>query len=153
MHHGEGVITARSRCRWTTVVVRQFSFIATSLSHPPAGIRSGVERAALRIPSPTGLIVWPDFFSVVWLLSELMVCAPGPVLYHSPPGGDRCTRMVRFPRFPFPCRQKEGSAGESVPGIPSLRTGSVTSGTSAGRSLIVLRDPHSDQEVSCEQHI
>jgi hypothetical protein len=34
----DGVIAAWSRWRWTIVVVRQFSLVATSLNHPPAGI-------------------------------------------------------------------------------------------------------------------
>jgi hypothetical protein len=34
----DGFIDAWSRWRWTIVVVRQFSLVATSLNHPPAGI-------------------------------------------------------------------------------------------------------------------
>jgi hypothetical protein len=45
-YQGEGVVIARSRWRWTIVVVRQFSLVATSLNQPPAGIRCGVEQAA-----------------------------------------------------------------------------------------------------------
>ena len=37
---GAGV-AAESRWRWTMVVVRQFSLVAISRIHPPAGIRSG----------------------------------------------------------------------------------------------------------------
>jgi hypothetical protein len=77
-YQGEGVIAARSRWRWTIVVVRQFSFVATSLNHPPAGIRRGVERAAWRIPSIAGRTAGQDFFSVVWSLCVVMVCSPGP---------------------------------------------------------------------------
>jgi len=57
--------------------------------------------------------------------------------------------MVRSPRFPFPCLRKEGSAGESVPGIPSLKTWSVNAGTSVWLSRVFPRDPHSDQRVGC----
>jgi hypothetical protein len=80
MVQDEGVDVARSRWRWTIVFVRQFSFVATSLNHPPAGIRRGVSRTVLRMPSSTGRIVEPDFFSVVWLFSVVMACSPGPFL-------------------------------------------------------------------------
>jgi hypothetical protein len=59
------------------VVVRQFSLVVTSLNHPPAGIRRGVVRTALRIPSSTGHIAVPDFFSVVWSFSVVMAFSPG----------------------------------------------------------------------------
>ena len=39
-------LAARSRWRWTIVVVRQFSLRATSRIHPPAGIRWGLLLAA-----------------------------------------------------------------------------------------------------------
>ena len=60
------------------MVVRQFSLVVTSLNHPPAGIRRGVARTAERIPSSTGRIVVPDFFSGVWLLSVVMAFLPDP---------------------------------------------------------------------------
>jgi hypothetical protein len=78
VYQDEGVIAARSRWRRTIVVVRQFSFVATSTNHPPAGIRCGVERAALRIPSRTGRIAESGFFSKDWLLFVVIACSPGP---------------------------------------------------------------------------
>jgi len=86
-HQDEGVIAAWSRWRWTIVVVRQFSLVATSLNHPPAGMRSGVERAAERMPFLTRRIVRPAFVSEFWLFSVIMACSPGPFLLKSAPGG------------------------------------------------------------------
>ena len=110
------------------MVVRQFSFVATSLNHPPAGIRCGVERAALRMSPHRGPIVWPVFVSVDWLFSVVMACSPGLSMENQSERIDICTRGVRSPRFAFPCCQKERSAGESVPGILSYGQGPLTRG-------------------------
>lgn len=124
----EGKIAAWSRWRRTIVVVRQFSFVATSLNHPPAGIRCGVGRAALRMSPHTGPIVRPVFVSVVWLLSVVMACSPGPSLAKQSGRIDICTRGSVLPGFAVPCCQKERSAGESVPGILSCGQGPFTRG-------------------------
>jgi hypothetical protein len=86
-HQDKDGIAALSRWRWTIVVVRQFSLVATSLNHPPAGMWCGVERAALSIPSLTRRIVKPDFVSEFWLFSVIIACSPGPFLLKSAPGG------------------------------------------------------------------
>lgn len=118
-----GVIAARSRWRRTIVVVRQFSFVATSRSQPPAGMRSGVERAALSMQSRTGRPAWPVFvslglFSVVMVFSPLAV----PPLETSTGEGWNLERTVSFPRsFRSGSSVKEGHSGESVPEKPSFQ--------------------------------
>lgn len=141
----DGVIAAWSRWRWTIVVVRQFSLVATSLNHPPAGIWRGVSRTALIIPSRTGRSVSPGVFSWVWLFS-VMACSPGLFPVKPAPGGADYYRegsILPGSRLPVRriCRRKRS-------GDTSLRAWSVNTGTSVWLSRVFPRDPHSDQNVS-----
>ena len=141
-----GVIPARSRWRWTIVVVRQFSLVATSENQPPAGIRCGVERTAIRIPSHPALFVEPVFFTRVSLLFVVMACSPGLSLKNPPQRAGGCPRKVRSPwltvAFSWKWIRRKKRSGD-----PFLWTWSVNTGTSAWLPRVFPRDPHSDQEV------
>ncbi len=122
------VITARSRWRWTIVVMCQFSFVATSVNHPPAGSRCGVERAAFRIRSHTGRTMWQVVFSVIGLLCVVMACSPGPFQSQQPRWADRCARTVRSPRSGSRAVGKEDPPGKAVRGYLPKAPGLFTRG-------------------------
>jgi hypothetical protein len=121
-------MAARSRWRWTIVVVRQSSFVATSLNHPPAGIRSGVERAALSMQSQTGRPALPGFVSGVGLLSVVMALSPGPPVSIPAPEGWYLLRTVHSSPFAFQYAGKKGPPGKAFRRIPSQGLGSLTRG-------------------------
>ena len=140
-----GVIIALSRWRWTIVVVRQFSFVAISSNHPPAGIRSGVVLTALRTLSCTGRTVWPDFFTMVWLLSVVITCSPGSFLQNPLRGADIYRGGSILP--PVPVLPERRALRGKRSGGSSFRSWSVNGGTSAGLSRVLPQDLHSDQEI------
>jgi hypothetical protein len=92
------------------VVVRQFSFVVTSLNQPPAGMRSGVERAALSMLSHTGRIAGPCFISGEWLLCVVMAGLLGrPV---KQPGGTE----INEERSILPGSRSHSSKKKGIPG-------------------------------------
>lgn len=134
-YQDEGVIIARSRWRWTIVVVRQFSLVAISANHPPAGIQCGVERAALRIPSHTGRVVWPVCVSLSGLFFVVMACSPGPFLY-IPPGGLISAEDGPFSPVHVSMLPESGIHLGKRSGNPAYGQKSVYAGTSAWLSRV-----------------
>ena len=140
-------MAAWSRWRRTTVVVRQFSLVAISLIHPPAGIRCGVSRTAFTMPSSTGRTGKPVFGSGVWsLCSVLMDCFSRPSRSACPGGtGHRGGPFSPHYRFLSP---EGGPRRGKRSGVAFQGTWPANPGTSVWLSRVLPRDPHSDQQVN-----